>query len=529
MVFELNRQNLLALPKEHPGYELVEFRTGPHYYIRVYPRSVHEVGDCLLFLLRNPDNRQLGTLCKAGGSGLEDAFGPPLRRIQLSEEGTSLDLYPLTHSSAASLRELLDFTAPRLLGVSNSFGLGDRLGVATPGHLGAIRGTGLRAVLAQQSIREMERTDRSPQEVLDAASWAVLQEGFQEGFGADGDHLKKKEDIDALLSAGFTMLTLDPGDYVVNEADTMSESEALRASILLPWDELEDTLPSCLQRYENQTIRVSNDFEIRPSKLEVLRALAKYGKVISHVRRMVDHLEERQSLDAVEIELSVDETDSVTTPFEHWLIVSQLKRLGIELVSLAPRFVGDFEKGIDYKGDLSVFREEYAKHVRISEALGPYKLSLHSGSDKFSVYGAIGELGRGHFHVKTAGTSYLEALRTVALTDPPLFRKILDYSMERYPEAKASYHVSADLRNVPEPAVLNDDECVALFDANDDARQVLHVCYGDTLTARNPRGKYLFKENIMQLLYLHEPLHYQCLEKHFSRHIRPFLQKRQEA
>ncbi len=104
----------------------------------------------------------------------------------------------------------------------------------------------------------------------------------------------------------------------------------------------------------------------------------------------------------------------MTTPFEHWLVASELRRLGVEWVGLAPRFVGDFEKGIDYRGDLEVFRREYLKHLAIAEALGPYKISIHSGSDKFGVYRVIGEIGKGGVHVKTAGTSYLEALRTVA-------------------------------------------------------------------------------------------------------------------
>ncbi len=73
-------------------------------------------------------------------------------------------------------------------------------------------------------------------------------------------------------------------------------------------------------------------------------------------------------------------------------MASELKRLGVKIVSLAPRFIGDFEKGIDYKGDIELFKEEYLKHVKISEYFGSYKISLHSGSDKFGVYKAIGSI-----------------------------------------------------------------------------------------------------------------------------------------
>jgi hypothetical protein len=122
-----------------------------------------------------------------------------------------------------------------------------------------------------------------------------------------------------------------------------------------------------------------------------------------------------------EFEVSVDETEMPTSPEEHWYIAGELKRLGVRWVSLAPRFVGRFEKGVDYIGDPGVFAAEFARHVAIAQALGPYKISLHSGSDKLTVYPIVAQLSRGLVHVKTAGTSYLEALRTVAQVDPAFF------------------------------------------------------------------------------------------------------------
>ena len=85
-----------------------------------------------------------------------------------------------------------------------------------------------------------------------------------------------------------------------------------------------------------------------------------------------------------ELEVSVDETETPTTHAEHVYIASELKRLGVDWVSLAPRFIGRFEKGVDYIGDLGAGRPGRARRHR--PPLGPYKLSLHSGSDKFSVY-----------------------------------------------------------------------------------------------------------------------------------------------
>ncbi len=88
----------------------------------------------------------------------------------------------LTPGNAAVLRELLEWTRPRVLGLADSFGLGDRLGIAGPAHLRAMAGSGFEVVLAQQSIRELERTERTPNEVMDAATWAVFQEGWRSGL-----------------------------------------------------------------------------------------------------------------------------------------------------------------------------------------------------------------------------------------------------------------------------------------------------------------------------------------------------------
>ena len=113
----------------------------------------------------------------------------------------------------------------------------------------------------------------------------------------------------------------------------------------------------------------------------------------------------------------MDETEEPTSPAEHVYIASELRRLGVKWVSFAPRFVGRFEKGVDYIGDVQAFKDNLAIHAAIARQFGPYKLSLHSGSDKFSIYSIFMEETRGLAHLKTAGTSYLEALRTIAVMD----------------------------------------------------------------------------------------------------------------
>ncbi|HZY42899.1 MAG TPA: tagaturonate epimerase family protein, partial [Anaerolineae bacterium] len=197
----------------------------------------------------------------------------------------------------------------------------------------------------------------------------------------------------------------------------------------------------------------------------------------------------------------------------HIFIVNELKRLGVQWVSLAPRYVGRFEKGVDYIGDLQELEADLAGHAAIARAFGPYKLSLHSGSDKFSVYPLIVAAARGVVHLKTAGTSYLEALRAIARVNAPLFRELLALAIERYPIDCASYHVSADVSRVARPQLLRDANLPDVLDQFD-TREALHVTFGSALAQ--------YGDDIRGTLMTHEAEHYAALEAHFIRHLMPF-------
>src|SRR5437016_10473330 len=103
---------------------------------------------------------------------------------------------------------------PVPLGLKKSFGFGDRLGLATPGHFAAARKFDFAPIFAQQSIREMERTHRTPQDVVQAATAALRELGYSSAWGADADHLKLPEHVDRTAAAGFCFFTIDPSTYV---------------------------------------------------------------------------------------------------------------------------------------------------------------------------------------------------------------------------------------------------------------------------------------------------------------------------
>ncbi|RPI24862.1 MAG: hypothetical protein EHM70_20750, partial [Chloroflexota bacterium] len=127
---------------------------------------------------------------------------------------------------------------------------------------------------------------------------------------------------------------------------------------------------------------------------------------------------------------------------------------------------------------------------------------------------------RGLVHLKTAGTSYLEALRTVAAVDPAFFEEIYTYALERYETDRASYHVSAELSRAPAPQVVKD--WTGLLDQFD-AREILHVTFGSVLTEKSPGGQPRFYQRLVALLRLNAELYAANLEKHFERHLRPFI------
>jgi hypothetical protein len=371
--------------------------------------------------------------------------------------------------------------------------------------------SGIAPIFAQQSMRENARTGRTPQQVMDDALWGIFREGWRQPWGADADHLKTTGDIDLCVAAEYTFFTIDPGDHVDNEAHTAS-LEVLKDKVhKLPWDEFEDTPEGLHSRYLNRRFELE-DFALEFDQTTLARAAAKYSRAIAHTVRMYRHL--AAQTEDFELEMSVDETETPTSVEEHFFIASELKRLGVQWVSLAPRYIGRFEKGVDYIGNLAEFEAELAQHAAIARVLGPYKLSIHSGSDKFSIYPIVARHTRGLAHLKTAGTSFLEALRVVAQVEPALFRRILAHAVKRYPKDRATYHVSAQLTKVPAPEALSDTDLPGLLE-HFDARQVLHVTFGSVLDR--------FGGQLLTALREYEEVYYRMLESHFQRHLSPFV------
>ena len=409
---------------------------------------------------------------------------------------------------------------PASLGLSPSFGFGDRLGVATSGHVASMRraGQGIVPIFAQQSIREMTRTQRSPQQVMDDALRGADEAGWDEPQGADADHLKTPADVDRTAAAGFCFFTIDPSDHVDGQADGY-DADTLGAKIKSLGDDARWALS-----YRGRQIKLDSGSAIAIDDAVTSRAAVKYGSAVTRAVELAKHIARTMAGRGYEIELSVDETPQPTTLAEHFIVADRCLREGMKLVSLAPRFIGEFEKGVDYKGDLATLERSLNDHAAIARQLGPYKLSLHSGSDKLSIYPAFARATRGLFHVKTAGTSYLEALRAVLRHDVELFRRIVEFARGRYETDKATYHVSATLAATRPPAGMSATELEQVYlerwqdvkgarGFTAPGRQILHTTFGSVLTNES------FKSQIMQILREHPETYRDILDEHFSRHL----------
>jgi hypothetical protein len=472
---------------------------------RAYPASQVSYEGVTYWLERSTDGaKQLVAVADD-----ESAFGGFTGTTE-SSDGEVRFVGETTPENALALRSALPWLQPSRFGLHTSAGFGDRLGLATPGHVRALKAVGaaINPVFAQQSIREMGRCHRTPRNVLDDATWGAFQAGWTKPVGGDADHLEQLEDIDDTAAAGFVFYTLDPKAEVDPEAE-YADQETIRQKVqALDWASLDSDLAAFRKSYVGRRIDLEQQ-AIELDEESVLRAMAKYGPGIVHAMAMYRRLMEK-GIDC-EVEFAVDETDYPTKPAEHVVVVSELQRLGMDFVSFAPRFEGRFEKGVEYIGDIDELQRDFEIHAQIARALGPYKLSLHSGSDKYSTYPLIAEATKGVVHLKTAGTSWAEALRVIAHNDPDLMREVLVLALDSFEANRKSYHLSCDPTRIPTDPT--DDEVAQLMDRVD-SRQVLHVGYGAILEEFGPRLYQLWNDN--------EEEHYKIIADHFVKHLTPF-------
>lgn len=468
-----------------------------------YDSSIRQTADTVFFLVKNQDAKHLIIVGKKGICSLFE--GEKLGTIDQSD----VLLCPMNDHNCEGLMSVFPSLRPTVCDKKLSFGFGDRLGIATAAHAQIVDGDKVFPVFAQQSVREITRTERSWREVLHSAVWGVFESGYRGNFGADADHVKRIEDLESAAHIGYTMFTIDPSDHVKDP--TKHDKK-----------ELANFFQEHPMRRELASRYVGKSFTVLGEKFvfdddSFAEVFTTYISAIEHVENCYKALRTVCSR-GFDLEVSIDETSLPTTPLAHIFFVQELRRRGVDFQTLALRFPGEWQKGIDYIGDTDLFSKELEKHVAIAKMFAGYRLSLHSGSDKFSVYPALAEKTEKTVHVKTAGTSYLEAARVVAKFAPNLYREVHKFALSKFEQDRASYHVTTDLSKVPNVDEISNADLVNLLD-QPDTRQVIHITYGSVLTAKES-GKHLFKDRIMRVLFEHEEDHYKFLKSHLGKHLK---------
>ena len=209
----------------------------------------------------------------------------------------------------------------------------------------------------------------------------------------------------------------------------------------------------------------------------------KFGNAIKEAGKIYRHIAEKKGVDNFVTEVSMDEVDNAQSPEELRFILKGLAEEKIPVQTIAPKFTGRFNKGVDYRGDLAQFEKEFEQDLQvIDECVKAYglpenlKLSIHSGSDKFSIYPIMGRLIRKYdkgIHIKTAGTTWLEENIGLALAAPEglaLAKKIYVNALGRMEELTVPYAtvIDVDVNALPSP------EEVEKWDAETYARTMRH-------------------------------------------------------
>lgn len=490
-----------------------EFSSGFGMKYHIYDSSAVTDGENWFFSAKDADKKYLFIIGSRRNPGLLRLFEEFKVRTIGNMEIDSSDLIVgragLSYKNIKMLQNIFPHLRPGFCGLKPSFGTGDRLGVDTAAHINSFKKKEIFPYLCQQSVRELNKTERSWQDVMSNTVRGVFEAGYRGPFGADADHVKELADLDAAIKSGFTMFTIDPSDFISTLNKSFDKNKISKEYDSIP--EKKEIEKSYLGKKVTINKKVL-EFDSDSLKLTA----ASYFDAIKHIVNCYEFIKQNTK-DNFDFEVSMDEIDSAISPLAHIFIVSELKRNRVNFHNIALRYPGIWEKAIDYRGDIGQFSRELKIHAGIAKRLGGYKLSLHSGSEKFSVYQIFSKETGGLFHIKTSGTSWLESLRVIAIKNPGLFKDIYGYAVKKYEEEKRLYQISTGLSSVPDIEKFKENNFGKILDLKE-CRQLLHVTYGAILTAKR-YSSYIFSDRIYKVLFENEHFNYEYVTKNINRHL----------
>ena len=407
-----------------------------------------------------------------------------------------------------------------------SFGVGDRFAHQAKAQLAAVIKASQEGVeivpVWNKSNREHTTIGSEPQSTRDAADAACAELGWKHSHYVDADHINLKLVGGFLSNSDF--FTLDVADAIGSPASSEDVAAFVGSVSDLVGKLKIDGIDGELEITEELITATANKF---------LKAVQSAGEIYRHIA-------EEKGAGSFVTEVSMDETDSPQTPPELLVILAALAKENIPLQTIAPKFTGRFNKGVDYVGDVAQFEKEFSDDLAvIAYAVKKYglpenlKLSVHSGSDKFSIYGPIRrcleKTGAG-LHIKTAGTTWLEELIGLAEADGEGLQLAKDVYAQAFEHKDALCEpyasvIDIDYAQLPSPEVVNGwtaDQYVNALrhdpnhaEFNASLRQLLHVGYK---IAARMGDRYL-----NMLVQCEESISRNVTENLYQRHLKPLF------
>jgi hypothetical protein len=369
-----------------------------------------------------------------------------------------------------------------------SLGMGDRFAHQAGAQLRACMMAAERGVAIvpvwNKSNREHVTIGSEPQSVRTAADAAMKKMGWNGSYHVDADH----------INLGTVDRFIGPSDFfTIDVASSIGQAPD------------ETSISRFLEKHPefNGEIRIEGvEKPFRLEKKEVERIARKFLLAVQEAGKIYRHIAERKGAGAFVTEISMDETDAAQTPPELLVILAAVGDEDIPIQTIAPKFTGRFNKGVDYVGDVRQFEQEFGDDIAvIAHAVKRYglpgnlKLSVHSGSDKFSIYQPIRRVLQrtsAGVHIKTAGTTWLEEVIGLAEAGGEgleLAKEIYQEALDHLEELCAPYAAVIDIRaeNLPkkdEVRSWTSEQFTSALrhdpgnkDFNADLRQLLHVGY----------------------------------------------------
>lgn len=369
-----------------------------------------------------------------------------------------------------------------------SIGIGDRFGREGDALLSAVIEAEKEGVevtpVWNKSHREHTIIGTRPEDVREEADDSVAAMCWGGNYYVDADHINMGSVDKFIKSSDF--FTLDVSDFIGRAASR---------------EEVDNFIDGCVRYIDGITVPgIEGNLAVNE---QMVRATAeKYLTAVMQAGKLYRHIASKKGVSNFITEMSMDETDEAQTPLELFFILAAAAQEEIPVQTIAPKFTGRFNKGVDYAGSVERFAREFETDLAvISYAVQEFglpanlKLSVHSGSDKFSIYGAINraikKFGSG-LHVKTAGTTWLEELAALALAggkNLAIAKRIYTQAFSRIDELTGPYStvVDIDRSKLPSPEVVNEWSSKKFDDAlrhnescgryNPHIRQFLHIGY----------------------------------------------------